>query len=83
MHKLWFNMAMLGIEAQQVIWLRTMKLAMGGKAGEREARRMLSEKVIAAGQASTQIALGASPEKVVKGYRKKVRDNARRLTRRH
>ncbi len=81
MHGLWFNMAMLGIEAQQVIWLRTMKLAMGGKSGEREARRMVSEKIVAAGQASAGIALGASPHKVVKGYRKKVRANARRLSR--
>ncbi|MCK9553041.1 hypothetical protein [Aquamicrobium sp.] len=81
MHRLWFNMAMLGIEAQQVIWLRTMKLVMGGKRGEREARRMVSEKVAAAGQASVQIARGASPDKVVKGYRKKVRANARRLSR--
>jgi hypothetical protein len=48
MFKFWFDMSMLGLEAQQVIWLRSMKIAMGGKAGEREVRRMVSEKATAA-----------------------------------
>ncbi|MEO3387779.1 hypothetical protein [Mesorhizobium sp. CAU 1741] len=81
MHKLWFDMAMLGMEAQQVFWLRTMKIAKGGKLGEREARLMVSEKVMAAGETAQSLALGASPGSVVKAYRKKVRANARRLSR--
>lgn len=81
MLRFWFDMTMLGIEAQQVIWLRTMKLAMGGKRGEREAHRMIGEKLVAAAQASTKIAGGASPGTVAKGYRRKVRANLRRLSR--
>ncbi len=81
MHKLWFNVVMLGIEAQQVFWLRTMRIAKGGKLGEREAHRMFSEKIVAADEATKSMALGASPEMIVSGYRKKVRANARRLSR--
>lgn len=77
----WFDMAMLGIEAWQVMWLRTMKLATGGKRGEREARRMVSEKLVAAVQLSTEIASGASPEAMARLYRRKVRANLRRLSR--
>lgn len=81
MQKLWFEMAMLGFEAQQVFWLRAVAIAKGGKAGDREARRMVTEKVTAATQAAHRITKGASPESVVAGYRKKVRANARRLSR--
>lgn len=81
MSKLWFQMAMLGIEAQQVMWLRSMKIAKGRKRGEREARRMVTEKFLAAGQVAAKLSLGASPEAVVSVYRKKVRANARRLSR--
>lgn len=81
MHRFWFDMAMLGFEAQQVFWLRTMKLAKGGKRGEREARRMMTEKITAAAEAGQSLALGASPRSVVSGYRRKVRANARRLSR--
>jgi len=81
MHKLWFNMAMLGIEAQQVFWLRTIKIAQGGKRGDAEARRMVSEKITAATEAAQSLALGASAGSVVTSYRKKVRANARRLSR--
>jgi len=81
MFKLWYDLSMLGVEAQQVIWLRSMKIAMGGRAGEREARRMVAEKVAAAGEAGFQLAAGRSMNAVVKGYRKKVHANRRRLSR--
>ncbi len=81
MYRLWLDTMMLGFEAQQVIWLRTLRLAAGGKSGECEARRMVTEKVIAGAQAAGSIAAGASPESVVRGYRKKVRANKRRLAR--
>ncbi len=81
MQKLWFEMAMLGFEAQQVVILRTLAIASGGKKGEREARRMVTEKITAATQAASSMAKGASAESVVAGYRKKVRANARRLSR--
>lgn len=79
--KFWFDLSMLSLEAQQVIWLRAMKLSRGGKAGEREARRMVSEKVVAGAQAGLALAGGKSAGSVVGAYRKKVRANRRRLTR--
>ena len=72
---------MLAAESQQVIWLRTMRLAAGGKKSKREAHRMVSEKVLAAGLESGRLTLGASADSVVKRYRKRVRANVRRLSR--
>jgi len=77
----WLNMTMLGIEAQQVLFLRAMRLSMGGRAAEKEASRMMSEKLIAAGQAAVALSRGASANSVVSSYRRKVRANARRLAR--
>ena len=81
MFKIWNDMFMLGVEAQQVIWLRAMKIAAGGKAGECEARRMVSEKMTAAGEAGLSVTAGKSVDSVVKGYRRKVRANRQRLSR--
>ena len=71
---------MLAAESQQVIWLRTMKLTSGGTKAKREARLMVSEKVLAAGLESGRLMLGASADSVVKRYRKKVKANVRRLS---
>ena len=71
---------MLAAESQQVIWLRTMRLAAGGVKAKSEARRMVSEKVLAAGLESGRLILGASSESVVKRYRTKVKANVRRLS---
>ena len=76
----WMNMAMLGVECQQVIWLRFMKLAVGGPHAEAEADLMISEKMTAAVEAGQRLMLGASTDSVVKGYRKVVRANLRRLS---
>jgi len=76
----WFDMTMLAMESQQVIWLRTMKLASGGPEAGVEAQRMVSEKVAAASQAAMNLMSGHSPDSVVKSYRRKVRANARRLS---
>jgi hypothetical protein len=81
MLKIWNDMFMLGIEAQQVIWLRSVQIAGGGKAGKREARLMVSEKLAAAGEAALSLAAGKSVDIVVDGYRRKVRANRRRLSR--
>lgn len=77
----WTNLVMLGIEAQQVIWLRMMTLAGGGPTAGFEAQRMVTEKMVAAAVASGQIMTGASADAVLRGYRRKVRSNARRLSR--
>jgi hypothetical protein len=77
----WYNLNMLALESQQVVFLRMMKLAAGGQDAQREAALMMSEKMDAASQSSVRLAGGASFDSVVKNYRKKVRANARRLTR--
>ena len=72
--------SMLAWESQQVIALRLWKLTMGGTAASHEAKRMVTEKVIAFGEAAAKVATGGTAGSVVKGYRKKVRANRRRLT---
>jgi len=76
----WYNLMMLGVESQQVIWLRLMKLAAGGAGAQTEARLMVSEKISAAHQAGERILGGGSADSVVRSYRKKVRANVRRLS---
>lgn len=78
--KLGVDATLLAMESQQVIGLRLTKLAAGGPAAEVEAHRMVSEKIAAANEAALLMAMGGSTAKVVAGYRRKVRANARRLT---
>ncbi|MDG2520443.1 hypothetical protein P7B02_02730 [Caulobacter segnis] len=78
---------MLGSESAGVIGLRAMKIAAGGPQAEREAKRMIDEKVEAA-QALQVMALSgalgftapAFMNKTLKHYRRKVRANRRRLS---
>lgn len=81
MFRTWYQFNMLALESQQVILLRMMKLAGGGPKARREAALMLREKVDAASQSSLRLAGGASVDSVVHAYRRKVRANARRLSR--
>jgi len=81
MRSLPLDMAKLAIEAQQVIWLRTMRIAWGGAAASREVNLMFAEKVAALIAATGTLATGGSPHHVVRGYRRKVRSNVRRLSR--
>ncbi|MDP4022679.1 hypothetical protein Q8W71_08600 [Methylobacterium sp. NEAU 140] len=76
------DMAMLGFEAQGVIAQRMAMLAMGGPAAQLEAQRMVTEKVMAAGEAALMVASGASNGRVIRHYRRKVQANAKRLGRR-
>lgn len=76
----WFGLAMLAAESQQVIWLRLMKLSAGGPKAESEARLMLTEKFAAASKATAHLMMGGNPDSLVKSYRRKVRANARRLS---
>lgn len=73
------ELAMLGVEAQMVIGQRMAMFMLGGPKARKEARLMVTEKVKAAGEAAATIALGGTPRKVVRGYRRKVRANRRRL----
>ncbi len=76
-----FASARLCQEAQEVVMLRTMKLALGDAASHREAQRMLTEKGFALAEAMSTLAMGGSMQKVVGRYRSQVRANKRRLTR--
>ena len=80
--KLGMDATMLAFESQRVIGMRLMMLSAGGAAAQAEAQRMVTEKVAAAGEAAMMMATGASTAKVVAGYRRKVRANARRLSKR-
>lgn len=80
--KLGMDVSMLAVEAQGVILQRLTMLAMGGPAAQAEAQRMVTEKVLAAGEAMMLVASGASNGKVIHNYRKKVQANALRLSRR-
>ena len=73
------DLAMLGVEAQMVIGQRMATFMLGGPKARTEARRMVAEKVKAAGEAAATIALGGTPRKVVRDYRRKVQANHRRL----
>ncbi|KQO53487.1 MULTISPECIES: hypothetical protein [unclassified Methylobacterium] len=78
--KLGMDATLLAMESQQVIGLRLAKLSLGGPAAQIEAQRMVSEKIMAAGEAALLMATGGSTQSMVTGYRRKVRANARRLS---
>lgn len=74
------DMSILAMEAQFVIWARLSQIALG-KGKPAENMRMVTEKIGAFTDAAMTIASGGSARKVVKGYRRKVRANVRRLRR--
>lgn len=83
-----FDSWMLSFEAASVMWLRGMRLMAGGRLAEREAERMVSEKLVANAMLLPFLAMGGldqSPEQVgsriLAHYRKPVRANRRRLSR--
>lgn len=80
--KLGMDATLLAMESQQVIGLRLALLATGDRAAQVEAQRMVSEKIMAANEAALLLATGGSTARVVAGYRRKVRANARRLSKR-
>jgi hypothetical protein len=79
----------LGFEAQSVVALRIMRLAAGGGRADTEVSRMVTEKVLVAGEAQMAAAtaiMRARKKHVVAGkalkvYSKRVRANKRRLSR--
>jgi hypothetical protein len=80
----------MGFEAQNVIALRMLRLAAGGARMEAEATRMITEKAATAAEAQAVAAIAAmtgDPQHVVAGktlkvFKKRVRANKRRLSRR-
>ena len=77
----WIDLAFSVAEAQQVILLRTLRLAAGGRQAELEAKRMISEKIEAAGRAGAMILSGASADRIARFYGKKISANRKRLYR--
>ena len=81
----WFEAARFGADIQNVIALRMMRLAGGGPLAASEARRMVTEKVFALGEAQARILLGLASgrsfdaAKAYAPYRRRVRANRRRL----
>ncbi|MGF9764100.1 hypothetical protein AAII07_54255 [Microvirga sp. 0TCS3.31] len=78
--KLATDTTMLAFEAQTVIWTRLSQAAMG-QGSHAENLLMVTEKITAFTEAAAVLATGGSAHKIVKGYRKKVRANAKRLRR--
>jgi hypothetical protein len=83
-----FDALVLGMEAAAVIAQRSLILAEGGARAQAEALRMVTEKAEAASTLAFRAAtgdLGRRPETVganaLRHYRKKVRANRRRLSR--
>ena len=70
---------MLAIEAQTVISARLTRIALGQGTGA-ETNLMVSEKILALAEAVVTVAAGGSVHEVVRGYRKQVRANMRRLS---
>ena len=80
MMKLTCDMVLLAMEAQTVIGIRLLQIAMG-RGTAAEAQLMVTEKMLAFVEAAATVATGGSPQKVVSGYRKRVRANVKRLRR--
>jgi hypothetical protein len=74
------SLMMLAAEANGVVALRMMKLMRGGNGARSEAELMVREKIDAAFKATTSLMAGASGEKIVHRYRKRVAANAKRLS---
>jgi hypothetical protein len=76
--KLATDTTLLAMEAQTVIGPRLGQIAMG-RGSLAENQLMVTEKMLALAEAATIVAAGGSAHKVVRGYRKKVRANTKRL----
>ncbi len=85
-----FKVAQLGWDAQSVMALRLLRLAGGGARGQAEASRMAAEKIAAVAEAQAAVAaavIAGRNNHVIAGkalgvFRKRVRANKRRLSRR-
>ncbi len=72
---------MLAVDANRVIGLRIAKLMLGGKGAQREAKLMVTEKLVTAVEAGRRLMTGASGDDIVRLYRRRVASNAKRLSR--
>ena len=85
----WLDAARFGLESQQVIGMRLMRMAAGGPLATTEAQRMVVEKVAALALANQAAALALMTGKplhtaaaqAMRPMRKRMRANHRRLSR--
>ncbi len=85
---LFMKSAFLAIESQQVVALRMMRIAGGGKLAESEMLRMVSEKATAGTEVGMAMAMGLASGKsgaavthgAIRSFRSRVHRNQRRLT---
>lgn len=79
----------LYLESVSVFWLRSWQLMGGGKIAEREARLMVAEKIAANIEAASRLpytlplSSAAAASAALKPYRKRVKANHRRLSRKN
>ncbi len=78
MFKAWWDIVILAMETQHVMWLRFMRLAARGPTASADAQRMVTEKYAVAAPAGAGPLMGDSAGKVVKRHRRKVSANKRR-----
>jgi hypothetical protein len=71
----------VGSRGKWCVALRMMKLMQGGNGARCEAERMVREEIDAAFEATASLMAGASGERIVHRYRKRVAANAKRLSR--
>jgi len=81
MFKFWYQTAMLSIEAQRVIALRTVKLLGGGTDARTEASLMMTEKIAETMAVAATLLRGGTGQAAVAQVRRRVRSNSRRLSR--
>lgn len=81
MIRFWCHLSMLSIESSRVIWLRSLRLTLGGPSAITEAVHILSEKTVATGELPIHLAKGKSPLALTVAYRRAVRANLNRLRR--
>jgi hypothetical protein len=75
----WYHLSMLSVESSGVIWLRSIKLALGGSSAIGEAAHIIAEKMAAAGQTAMRMTQGKTPLGMTIAYRRTVRENLHRL----
>ncbi|CCE08343.1 conserved hypothetical protein [Bradyrhizobium sp. STM 3843] len=76
----WLASALLAMEAAEVIRLRLEKFARAEVDANEEVELMVTEKIVAALEATANLMAGATPASIVDRYRDYVAANARRLS---
>lgn len=81
------DLAAFGADAASVIGLRLLRIASGGRAGRKEAKLMVTEKIAALAQVQWNLVSGAygfTPQSMTQGvgehYARAVRANRKRLS---